>query len=290
MSFFREQYDFNFYATYYYAEIVQKVINEYEPDNYLSEVSNLFSVFNDLFKEMNHQKLIKPTKKTLLHDFIELLVAADLNNYLYTHLIDDLRQNIYSNQNRIAMYCSEYQIDYLDLSTQVDENNEFNNKKSWLEWSDYCYETIPNEIFNILIPKISIEVFETLFQNRVFLKKFNILLSQKIKEIPFSEENTDILKSVGVLQRCSYCPTWLKDALFFREKGKCAICSCDLSRLLNTDTKPNIDHIVPLALGGTNDPSNFQWICFTCNNQKLGLTIITTNKYNTFWELTDEPN
>lgn len=287
MSFFREQYDFNFYATYYYAEIVQKVVNEYNPSNYLSEVNCFFNVIDSLFEEMDYEKLIKPKRKTLLHDFIELIISTDLNDYLFTHIIDDLRANLYNKDNRIALYCSEYQIDYLDLSSQVNKDNEFQNNEAWEKWSDYCYQTIPNEIFDILIPKISIEVFETLFQNRIFLKKFNILLSQKIKEIPFCEENLDILKSEGVLHRCTYWPTWLKDALFFREKGKCAICSCDLSRLLNTDTKPNIDHIVPLALGGTNDPSNFQWICFQCNNQKLGHTIITTNRYNTFWEIND---
>ncbi|QIC76657.1 HNH endonuclease [Acinetobacter indicus] len=57
--------------------------------------------------------------------------------------------------------------------------------------------------------------------------------------------------------------------------------------MLNTDTKPNIDHIVPLALGGTNDPTNFQWICFECNNRKLGHTVITTNKFNTYWDIND---
>lgn len=288
MSFFRKQYNFNFYATYYYAEIVQKVVNEYDLSNFLSEVGSFFNVIDSLFEEMDYEKLVKPKRKTLLHDFIELIILSDLNNYLFTYIIDDLRANIYNKNNRIALYCSEYQIEYLDLSNQINEDNEFQNEEAWLEWSDFCYYNIPNEIFESLIPQISLEVFEILFQNRIFLKKFNILLSQKIKEIPLCEDNEDILKSEGVLHRCTYWPTWLEKALFYRERGKCAICSRDLSGLIDTDTKPNIDHIVPLALGGTNDPSNFQWICFTCNNQKLGHTIITTNKYNTFWDITDE--
>lgn len=287
MSFFREQYDFNFCATYYYAEIVQKVINEYNPSNYLSEVNKFFNLIDTLFEDMDYQKLIKPNRKTLLHHFIELIITQDLNDYLYTHIIDDLRQNIYNKINPISLYSSEYGIELLDLSGQVNEDNEFKNDESWQMWCDYCYQSIPNEIFEELIPKISIEVFEILFSNRIFLKNFNVLLSQKIKEIPFCEDNSDILKSDGVLHRCKYWPTWLKDALVFREKGKCAICSCDLSRLFNTDTKPNIDHIVPLALGGTNDPTNFQWICFECNNKKLGHTVITTNKFNTYWDIDD---
>ena len=89
MSFFREQYDFNFCATYYYAEIVQKVINEYNPSNYLSEVNKFFNLIDTLFEDMDYQKLIKPNRKTLLHHFIELIITQDLNDYLYTHIIDD---------------------------------------------------------------------------------------------------------------------------------------------------------------------------------------------------------
>ncbi len=236
---------------------------------------------------MEYEKLIKPNKKTLLHDFIESVIEKDLNDYLFTHIIADLRCNIYNKNNPISLYCSEYKIDFLDLSDQVNDDNEFLDDVSWQIWYDYCYGSIPNEIFEQLIPKIGIEVFEILFSNRIFLQNFNALLSQKIKEIPFCEDNYDILRSDGVLHRCTYWPTWLKDALFFREKGKCAICSCDLSRLLNTDTKPNIDHIVPLALGGTNDPTNFQWICYECNHRKLGHTVITTNRFNTYWDIDD---
>ena len=285
MNFFRQQYEFNFCATYYYAEIVQKTINNYDPSNYLSEVSRFFDLIDTLFENMDYEKLIKPHKRTLLHDFIDLIIQKDLNDQLFIHITDDLRCNIYNKNNPISLYCSEYEIDFLDLSDQVDEDNNFQNDEVWEIWNNYCYESIPHEIFPILIPKISIGVFETLFGNRVFLKNFNILLSKKIKEIPFCEDNYDILKSDGVLHRCTYWPIWLKDALFFREKGKCAICSCDLSGLLNTDTKPNIDHIVPLALSGTNDPTNFQWICFKCNNEKLGHTVTTTNRFNPYWDI-----
>lgn len=287
MSFFREQYNFNFCATYYYAEIVQKTINQYDPSNYFSEVNRFFDLIDDLFENMEYEKLIKPNKKTLLHDFIELVIEKDLNDYLFTHIIDDLRCNIYNKNNPISLYCSEYKIEFLDLSDQVNADNEFKNDEIWQMWSDYCYMDIPNQIYPNLIPKIRIEVFEILFGNRVFLKNFNLLLSQKIKEIPFCEDNYGILKSQGMLQRCTYWSTWLKDALYFREKGKCAICACDLSGLLNTDTKPNIDHIVPLALGGTNDPTNLQWICFECNNKKLGHTVTTTNRFNTYWDIDD---
>ncbi len=43
---------------------------------------------------------------------------------------------------------------------------------------------------------------------------------------------------------------------------KCACCGVD------TKTKYHVDHIMPLALGGSNDPLNLQILCQLCNTQK----------------------
>jgi hypothetical protein len=61
-------------------------------------------------------------------------------------------------------------------------------------------------------------------------------------------------------------PEWAKKALSARERGKCALCSADISAELEDDT--HIDHIVPLYLGGSNDLVNLQMLCKQCNLRK----------------------
>jgi len=61
-------------------------------------------------------------------------------------------------------------------------------------------------------------------------------------------------------------PTWVRDALVARERGKCAVCGTDLSsELLGV---VHIDHIVPLSKGGCNDVVNLQILCEMCNREK----------------------
>ena len=48
-----------------------------------------------------------------------------------------------------------------------------------------------------------------------------------------------------------------------RAKGRCEACGCSL------DERPlDVDHIVPRSLGGENDISNYQALCWLCNTNK----------------------
>jgi 5-methylcytosine-specific restriction endonuclease McrA len=47
------------------------------------------------------------------------------------------------------------------------------------------------------------------------------------------------------------------------QKGKCAACRVNLKV-----SGHHVDHIMPIALGGTSDPSNIQLLCPKCNRSK----------------------
>lgn len=52
-------------------------------------------------------------------------------------------------------------------------------------------------------------------------------------------------------------------AIYKKYKGKCAICS-----RLTEFSDGEVDHIKPLSKGGSNSPSNLQWLCHRCNKLK----------------------
>ena len=61
--------------------------------------------------------------------------------------------------------------------------------------------------------------------------------------------------------------------LMVLQKGRCAICHKDLNKL--EKRKIHLDHIMPLALGGSNEDYNIQLLCQTCNNKKSAKDPIT---------------
>ena len=52
-------------------------------------------------------------------------------------------------------------------------------------------------------------------------------------------------------------------AIYEKHKGKCAICGRKIEF-----SDGDIDHKKPLAKGGSDRPSNLQWLCHRCNKLK----------------------
>ena len=60
-----------------------------------------------------------------------------------------------------------------------------------------------------------------------------------------------------------HIPARLRHEVFKRDKYRCRECGAT-----NKETTLEIDHIVPVAKGGTNDLSNLQTLCKACNRAK----------------------
>ena len=58
-------------------------------------------------------------------------------------------------------------------------------------------------------------------------------------------------------------PPEVRKYVFLRDKYQCQSCG-----KTSAETELNIDHIIPLASGGSNDISNLQTLCRNCNQRK----------------------
>jgi len=237
--------EFNFKTT---MRLATYIINEWHP-------SNFFENKNDEFLK----KILLPNKKTLLHDYIEFIHEDELDYAIritgYESIIDNVIDTLLF-----------YNIDYPDMTEE--EENDVQLKE------EYYSQLI--ELYYKLTPIIVEEIFTILYMDKELLKEFNESISEIIKDMK-TDKYKIYLEKDGVVKRCTDLPKWLKNGVFFRDKGRCQICGKDLTCLISTDSKINYDYIIPLEKGGSNDPSNFQLTCKRCNTSK-GARLTTIKK------------
>lgn len=108
--------------------------------------------------------------------------------------------------------------------------------------------------------------FAHLWARKQFLFDFNLCLSKQIA--PLLKKEYPILAKDGQLHRATYFPVWLKNLIVHRERGLCHYCGCVVASPSMPNQDYDIDHMVPIASGGTNDPTNLVLACPKCNNDK----------------------
>src|SRR5690606_7056838 len=134
----------------------------------------------------------------------------------------------------------------------------------------YYDELWLSEEYEVLLEKITLEVFYILFQNRELLLSFNDWVASMIAGVDpanVDERYSRYFDSRGRLRRVAP-PRWARRAVFYRDHGVCALCRTDLTGLVTPSSVEHFDRIVPLALGGLNDVSNLQLLCAPCNMKK----------------------
>lgn len=243
--------DIKYKASLDYATVIKNEI--YGEPLYMS----CRDFFNITIEEL--KKCKKPYKETLLHDYIHDSIAYHTYEELKDH--EDL---VYDDYYKLL---DSYGVGYVANELYTGEQL----------YRHYLYDLMME-----IMPRISDSVFHILFSNRELMREFNRVISEQVSSLKLIDYPS-YLKRNGVILRCNYWPTWLLNALNRREQGHCAICQIDLTGLLSHEKDIAIDHIIPLNLGGVNDPTNLQLLCGKCNGKKSGNDDSTSDIYSTYW-------
>lgn len=134
------------------------------------------------------------------------------------------------------------------------------------------------------VNRIAQDTFQLLFRDRAFLRRFNEILSRAVRGL-VGTDSTPQLTRQGTVRRVSL-PSWMKRGIFYRDNGRCICCGSDLTGVMFNGPDAHYDHIVPLATFGSNDPTNFQLLCSSCNTTKSTKSV-TWQRYPVFWAAPD---
>ena len=191
---------------------------------------------------------------------------TNLHQFIY-NVVDSIlfEDPIGENDNpALQEFCKRYSID----TSELDWDDEDSLHEMRL-WADY----------DVAMLALSEEIFHVLFHDVVFCSDFNRMIANYIVSYGKSiGREDDRFTKQGTLKRVSV-PVFVKDAIYHRDKGECRSCKVRLDRNVNLTDKEFYDHIVPLAQGGTNDLTNLQLLCFTCNSTKGAHLVAVSNLY-----------
>jgi hypothetical protein len=240
-----------------------------------------YSAFYD-FKEEIIDSIIKPSKITAVHyylsyfqdvyeDIHKIKGSVDELDYLYDFLVRTLKD--------VNLFPDLPSPNFTDCADQWHEN--CTCKKIVQQWEIYVKENA-----NMINELIIHSAFQVIFLDRKFLHDFHMELAEFIEDHmdDIRDSYPDKITAKYRIER-AYFPIWLKNAVYHRDKGTCTICRCDLTNLVRTQNTIHIDHIVPLDIYGSNDASNFQLLCETCNTSKGARSSETSSMNVPYWNL-----
>jgi hypothetical protein len=279
-----------YYQTYYFANVVDNVLENPQPF-----LANLEGFWGD----DNYLAFIQPYQEfSAFHQFIEYIIR----DLLFDQQINiDLEERRKTLEDKGFICFPAYEMDLkrlpidhalaahsittegFDLWLKEREKTFFDVTQD--DIYEYYQELQLTEEFDTLITQMVREVFFLMFLNRGALLRFNDIVSRIIGMKPLTEvpdEAKHLFSKKGVLKRVNP-PGWARRATFFRDRGRCVLCNCDLSGLLSLQNKNHFDHVVPLATAGLNDVSNLQLLCESCNTSKAAKKAITSLQYENWY-------
>ena len=220
--------------------------------------------------------LAKFSKISILHRYIYVMIAVE-HRHEYRKNADMYEAEDVGDIERLF---DAYGINYLSYAAFTSPIA-IEEARSPEEDLFYQWFLTQEPSFEELWEKLADEAFHLLFGNRSFLLKFDRAVARYLEQetirIP-----AEYLGSDGKFKR-QPIPIWVRDAVYFRDHGRCVLCQVDLSGLLSTDRSDHFDHMVPLAAWGINDPCNIQLLCEACNLKKAAGEPTTGYRYSPWW-------
>jgi hypothetical protein len=222
----------------------------------------------DIFGDMNSIILARKFPKwTCFHIFIEEIIKSV----------------IYEDLEEYEKKPGEYWVDYLLKSNCMESFEAPTSVACKTDAYEYLELLQKNDLVNPLCEKIAKQVFHILFSNRSTMLAFGKMVAGYVLETASDFEPDAFNVKSGHLLRASI-PTWAKNAVFHRDKGRCVICQADLTKLFSQKAAIHYDHIIPLALGGMNCITNLQLTCSSCNLQKGAKSRNTSFHYESWYD------
>lgn len=284
-----------FYETYYLCSIIDGILKD--RFEYLRELEGFHC-------DGQWEEWLAPYKKySVFHRFIEYVVrsyhseqAGEVNMDSRIGLMDNLSNfppaitDIGPHKLPIEAAFDRHGIEHLSFMEHLADVGKSFNDANEDDVYDFMNEIWLSEAYEQLMEQTVVEVFHVLFQNRQLLLLFNDYVSSILSNAdPEEAENLDrsLLGASGALIRARP-PKWAQRAVFYRDRGRCVLCNCDLTGLMNLENLENYDHIVPLAQFGLNDISNLQLLCAHCNQvEKKDGDAITSTRYQSWYSMED---
>lgn len=279
------------------TEIINIVSSENRSDK-MDELLCLDAISYDEFiiKLLNENidKIMKPSKSTLLHAFIGEFYDMYIFNefYYFEDSISDSGEfdELYTLLEQVRIITKDCGLNIDDWEQKISEliakiDLEYEKEEPVIKLLEKEVEQLIDEMRTATLAlkdNITENVFFLLFSNKKFLFDFNLMISEFIKTQNLPQE---VFNEFNHVIRCSSIPKWLQNGILYRDRATCQQCGADLSNSFQIMQigRLHFDHIIPLEKDGTNDATNFQLLCADCNLSKNDALQLPAYYYQMYW-------
>lgn len=241
----RLYYEAKSFSVYYFANAAWNVVHNSQ--TYLRAIE-------DLLGDMQTLTLMRPFHRyTNLHHFLSGIVRE-----IVEEEVGELGEE---NPRFLTQFLVVYAVPF--TAADLEDEDRF-----------YVF-TGDNHRYHDALDELTDEVFHVLFNDILFLERFNRLCANYVESSGFGYEYRT---RSGTLKRASI-PVWAQRAIFHRDKGECRECKRSVASTINQVEAERYDHIIPLAAFGPNDVTNLQLLCERCNRKKSANLVSVSPMY-----------